>query len=120
MRRNLVKVSFFPLDSFISNFVKFIGRIFFLSLHKGVYWVEFRLANDTSDAHVPKVWAEVAWHLSLPWVSGSLFPALSRSLPRPFLIVGLEFGVEILRGGSLCCKLFRKLSHVLICFCMSE
>lgn len=120
MRRNLVKVSFFPLDSLKSNFVKSIGRIFFLSLHKGVHWVEFRLTNDTSDAHVPKVWADVAWHLSHPLVSGSLFPALSRSLPRPLLIVGLEFGTEILRGGSSCCKLFKKLSHVSIGVSMCE
>ena len=48
------------------------------------------------------------------------FPKLNRSLSGKFLIVGLIFGAEILRGFSSLCKLSKKLLLVFIKLSMNE
>ena len=52
--------------------------------------------------------------------SGILFPRFNQSFLGKFLIVDLDFGVEILRGCSSPSKISRMLLFISIVFSMSE
>ena len=86
--------------------MKLISPILILSLLDGVYRIKFGLTNGKSNAH-RHVMCPLTYHPSL--LIEIFLLEFNQSVSSKFLIVGLDFGAEILTGCSLSCKLFRKL-----------